>query len=69
MGFSWKLVNFRCVSGDSWVAAADAEIIDIPKEIHRFQPGQDSLEAPWEDVSGENGWFGDDFRCKLGGLR
>ena len=69
MGFRWKLANFRCVLGDSWVAAADAEIVDIPKENHRFQPGQDSLEAPWEAVLGENGWFGDDFRCKLGGLR
>ena len=69
MGFRCKLVNFRCVSGDSWVAAADAEIVDIPKENHRFQPGQDSVEAPCEDVLGENGWFGDVFRWKLCGFR
>ncbi len=69
MDSRWKLVNFRCVLGDSWVAAADAEIVDIPKENHRFQPGQDSFEALWEDVLGENGWFGGDFRWKLGGLR
>ena len=56
-----KLVNLRCVLGDSWVAAADAEIVDIPKENHRFQPGQDSCEALWEDVLGGNGWFGGDF--------
>ena len=51
------------------MAAADAEIIDIPKENHRFQPGQDSFEAPWEYVLGEIGWFGNDFRWKLGGSR
>jgi hypothetical protein len=48
----------RCVSGDSWVAAADAEIIDIRKEPHMFEPGQESCEAPREEVSGENRWFG-----------
>ena len=69
MDFRWKLVNFRCVLGDSCVAAADAEIVDIPKGTHRFQPGQDSFEAPCEAVLGENGWFGDDFRWKLCGLR
>ena len=58
MDFRWKLVNFMCVLGDSWVAAADAEMIDIPKENHRFQPRQDSCEAPCEDVLGENRWFG-----------
>ena len=47
------------------VAAADAEIVDIPTENHRFQPGQDSCEAPCEDVLGANGWFGGDFRRKL----
>ena len=50
-----------CVLGDSWVAAAYAEIVDIPKEHYRFQPGQDSFEALWDDVLGENGWFGDDL--------
>ena len=69
MDSRWKLVNFRYVLGDSWVAAADAEIIDIPKEIHRFQPGQDSFEALWEDVLGEDRWFGDDSRWKLGDFR
>ena len=55
MDFRWRLVSFRCVLGDSWVAAADAEIIDIPKGNHRFEPGQDSCEAPCEDVLGGNG--------------
>ena len=68
MDFRWKLVNFRRVLCDSWVAAADAEIVDIPKEYHRFQPGQDSFEALWDDVLGENVWFGDDFRWKVGVL-
>ncbi len=51
------------------MAAADAEIVDIPKGNHRFQPGQDSCEALCEDVLGENGWFGDDFMRKLGDFR
>ena len=44
------------------MAAADAEIIDIPKEKHRFQPGQDPLYAMCDDVYGEDMWFGGDFR-------
>ena len=40
------------------MAAADAEIIDIPKENHRSEPGQDSCEAPCEDVLGEMGGLG-----------
>ena len=36
------------------MAAADAGIIDIPYENHRFQPGQDSFEALFEDVLGGN---------------
>ncbi len=35
------------------MAAADAEIIDVPKEKHRFQPGQDPLYAMCDDVYGE----------------
>ena len=50
MDSRWELINFGCVLGDGWVAAADVEIIDIPMENHRCQPGQDSSEAPCEDV-------------------
>ena len=69
MGFRWKLVNLRCVLGDSWVTAADAEIVDISKETHRFQPGQDSCEAPCEAISGGNERVGGDFKCKVCGFR
>jgi hypothetical protein len=34
------LVYSRCVSGDSWVAVADAGIVDIPKETVGLSPGK-----------------------------